>query len=605
MSTETSNPSPRAGYLLLRDGHAIPLAGISPAEIKAGAKHRVPNPDAEPVRHRQALTAIVQRLGFRGDWGDYQSQHWPAFQAFLTRAQCHHRARMFPSDHGGSRLLFFNRASGPNRRQLADRVFESAEPLPSKVFLGHGISWETWDQVRYRSVSDVLDTIPGLDESAVDAIAHLFHGPRECRWDLWMQWGFLDNKLVKGQPEPIVDKSYWPSEAEASLSDRQRSLENVTAAVQAFRSLFDASEVGWVEVIPYNDRLVVLRGHDGAWEVLWRSYRQDRPPQPSDTGLDHHLAVEDLPSRLMTESNLERSVHFRQEVWDEKEAHEAEQAFYDRGGSTAERRETSWANIRIEWLREKGQLPVPERMQWSGVLPTGFHLVKVDGRKQVAMTDLIDAGSFRQMLADSGYGARRWDDREPWERANHTTSDDEPVGAAWTDAQAYCAWLERKLGVVLRLPSKDELRCLRPAYSAHYHSMANQDFPWENYPPRPLPQGSGGNEGREVPSAVIWSEPRFLEPSTDVPEYPPPSGCSSTSRKRWIKDFPPRATWKSDLPWAQYEGLQFIDAWDAYEWCQEWGWISGRFWEGHIGPTSWGAYKNIKVGFRLVLDLEG
>jgi hypothetical protein len=57
------------------------------------------------------------------------------------------------------------------------------------------------------------------------------------------------------------------------------------------------------------------------------------------------------------------------------------------------------------------------------------------------------------------------------------------------------------------------------------------------------------------------------------------------------------------LPIAAYDGLDFIDAWDAYEWCQEKGWISGRFWEGQIAPNCWGAYKNVKVTFRLVIDL--
>ncbi len=110
---------------------------------------------------------------------------------------------------------------------------------------------------------------------------------------------------------------------------------------------------------------------------------------------------------------------------------------------------------------------------------------------------------------------------------------------------------------------------------------------------------------RDLPSAVTWSEPRFLEPGPDLPEFPSPNGWSSESRKRWITDFPPRATWREELPWAKYCGLSFIDAWDAYEWCQEVGWIHGRFWEGRIGRTSWGAYKNVKLTFRLVLDLEG
>jgi hypothetical protein len=62
----------RLGFLFLRDGHAIPLCGISPEEIKQGAKHRVLHPDVDPLRHRQTLNAIVDRLGFRGDFGSYQ-----------------------------------------------------------------------------------------------------------------------------------------------------------------------------------------------------------------------------------------------------------------------------------------------------------------------------------------------------------------------------------------------------------------------------------------------------------------------------------------------------------------------------------------------------
>ncbi|MGH1392325.1 MAG: hypothetical protein ACRAUZ_19560, partial [Aeromonas jandaei] len=78
----------RLGYLPLRDGHAIPLRGISPADIKEGAKSRVLHPDADPLKHRQTLNAIVDRLGFAGDFGTYQNKGWPEFQAFLKKHRC-------------------------------------------------------------------------------------------------------------------------------------------------------------------------------------------------------------------------------------------------------------------------------------------------------------------------------------------------------------------------------------------------------------------------------------------------------------------------------------------------------------------------------------
>lgn len=598
MSHDLTKTEPRLGYLLLRDSHAIPLRGISPEELKIGAKRRVLHPDKDPLKHQRTLKAIVNCLGFHGDFGTFLSEGWPEFQRFLKRHGCTHRAGLFPVDHGGCIDLYFGEHFGPRPRQLADRIFEAKAPVPQRVFLGYGVDWAAWDHGNGIHVPvAAIVSITGNASTARQRADNLFIQ----RHDLAGQWGFLDDKLVDGPVRHVIDKTYWP--AGADPVERKAHHAKTTAAVAAFRATVDDQHKGWVDILRYNERLVVLRGHNGGWDVLWRNYREKEPPQPSLIGHSNHLAVEDMPSRLMTESDLQRSIHFRQDVWEELEEHESEQAFYDRGGNMQARQLSSTVDVRLAWLREQGKLPAPELVQWNGVLPPGFRAVVIDGRK-VAMSDLIDVGSFRRMLIETGYADRCADNGEPWERANEGASDDMPIGASWVNAQAYCAWRELQLGVALRLPTREELRALRPAYAPHYESMANRDFPWEVYPPRPLVSLGGQMDGSEVPSAIVWSEPRFLEPGPDVPEYPEPSGRASHSRQRWIKDFPPRAVWKSPLPLTQYGELTFIDAWDAYEWCQESGWINGRFWEGKIGVDSWGAYKNSKVSFRVVLDLE-
>lgn len=599
MSTFVENSDLRLGYLLLRDGHAVPLRGISPDDIKSGAKHRVPHPESEPLRHVQTLNAVVDRLGFRGDFGDFLGEGWPAFQRFLSLNRCTHREGLFPIDHGGCIDLYFSGFGGPRPRQLADRVFESKAAPPTRVFLGYGVDWQAWDRGNgFRAPRPALEHVGGDSETAATRAQELF----ERRHDLIGQWGFLDDKLVDGAIHNVLDKTYWPPGHDSA--HRENNLGKVRAAVRAFRAVFEARPEGWVDVLPFNDRLVVLRGHDGGWDVLWRGYREEEPPQPSHVGNSHHLAVEDLPSRLLGESELRRTVHFRQEVWEELEAHEAEQAFYDRGGSAMERRMTTDAEVRITWLQERGSMLVPERVRWDGEVPPGFRLVVADKRR-IAVSELVDLATFRRMLSETGYAARRKNGNEPWDRANNGAEGDAPVGASWGDAQAFCAWMERQLGVALRLPTRAELRAMRPIFSEHYQSMANLDFPWENHPPRLRVGRDGARDGGAVPSAVDWSEARFLESSPELPDHPSSTGLSSTTRKRWIVDFPPSAAWKFPLPVAIHGGVKFIDAWDAYEWCQEWGWISGRYWEGQIGADSWGAYKNVKVTFRVVLDLEG
>lgn len=599
MSEKIKSAEHRLGFLLLRDGHAIPLRGISPEEIKQGAKHRILHPDADQLQHRKTLNAIVDRLGFSGDFGDFLSTGWPDFERFLKKNGCTSQTGVFPVDHGGCIDLHFGPLGGPTPRQLSDRIFYSDITCPARVFLGYGVDWSAWDNGDgIHCPQDAIVTIKGAFKDAEDRGRQLF----KRRHDLMMQWGFLDDKLIYGDPKRIIDKTYWAQGSDPKA--REESQARVAAAVRAFRAVFNCQSEGWVDVKPYNDRLVVLRAHDGKWDILWRNYRESEPPQPIGIANSNNLQIEDIPSRLMTKSDHLRKFHFRQDIWEEREEHEAEQAFYDRGGKIWERRMTSDIDVRISWLKDQRLWSEQNRAQWTGPLPNGFKAVLVNGRS-VAMSDIVDVASFRQMLIETGYGERRNTVREPWERANDKASDEVPVGASWTDAQAYCAWRERQLGVNLRLPTQSELRAIRPAYSKHYESMAFMDFPWENFPPRPIvnPQGNAGH--KNVPSAVTWSESRFLEVSPDMPEFPDESGVADRSGKRWIKDFPPCASWKNPLPWVDHEGLAFIDAWDSYEWCQEKGVISGRFWEGEIGSESWGAYKNIKVTFRVVIDLEG
>lgn len=582
---------PRLGFLLLRDGHAVPLAGVSPPSLKAGAKHLVPNPEAEQLRHRQVLTAIVDRLGFAGDFGTFTNRGWPDLQAFLKRHQCTHRAGLFPSDHGGCLDLFFGPLNGPTRRQLADRIFESDGDLPTRVFLGYGIDWAAWNRLAGPQAAAAAAATLGTAGDLTPKVQELF----DRRVDLLKEWGFLDDKLVGVAVRSLVNRAYFLRDA--SDEERRDSRRRCEQAVRAFRSVFDTTPRGWVDVLLYNDRLVILRAEDGAWDMVWRAYREHQPPTPGSLSGWTRLAMEDTPGSLMRESDRERAVHMRQEVWEEFEAHHAEQAFYDRGGTPAERQLVSSSAVRVDWLREQGRFAPTERLRWEGSLPEGFREVVANGAR-LAVSELVTLASYRRMLQETGYLGRRAPGSESWQRSNKGAPDEHPVGASWSDAQAYCAWLERQLRVAVRLPSKAELRGLRPFHSKHYEQLSYQDFPWEGWPPRPLP-----GTDQSTPSAVRWSEPRFMEPGPETPEFPVASGWGSKSRKSWIEDFPPSAVWCSPLPLAHYEGLGFIDAWDAYEWCQETGQVSGRFWEGPLGPTSWGAYKNSKVTFRVVLEL--
>lgn len=596
-SNENNNNFNPIGWLLLRDGHAVPLLGLEPETLKRSSKHAILAPESE-LKHRRRLGAIVDSLGFAGDFGNYTHEGWPQLRQFLEDHRCTVQRSLFARD--GFSLVFGR--GGPGRRQLADRVFLGPQPAPERVFLGAGVDWEAWS----RRAEDTLPRpffpwdrsfVPRDREQTIDWLLK-----RRVEFD--GQWGFLDDKLVDGPISRIVDKTYFAG-ASTAAAKREESLQLLQSVVRAFRLVFDAQAEGWVDVLRFNERLAILRGHDGAWDVIWRDLREAPPPLETDDAEAYELFVTDRPSALLGEKDLARRLYFRRDAWDELEHHEAEQHFYDRGGDPAGRRSTSDDEVRRLFLVDTGVWARPARSPWKGPPPPGFHCVQL-GDRRVLVSDLVSVGDFRRMLTESGYLERRGERDESWERANDGVPVSSPVGATWNDAQAYCAWLEHEQKVPVRLLTKSEHRALRPFFSSRYEQLSRLDFPWENFPPRPLEEQHHGDEVRriELPSAVAWSEPRFEAPRQDMPEFPDARGGATGSRKRWIADFPPRAPWTPTLPWAEHAGLRFIDAWDAYEWCQEYGWMAGRFWAGPIGVSSWGAYKNVKVGFRVMLDVD-
>lgn len=337
--------------------------------------------------------------------------------------------------------------------------------------------------------------------------------------------------------------------------------------------------------MPENDRLVFLRGRGGVYDVLWADYRRSEPPGEAG-GMEWLLEPMDQPSYVAREASVERTLYFRTGVWAERDEHEAENHFYARGGTGPSH--PGIPAVTWKYLEDMQALPTTKTSGWSGTIPNEFKQVG-----DILLSDLITVAEFREFMAKCGYEGRRAGD--DWTAANPDSDQTLPVGATYADALAFVAWKERNLDLPVRLMTVEEQRAIRPFASEHYSRMGGRDFPWENWPPR------GG-----LRSALVWSEPRFEQPGPSLPEFPPEGGLTATpSRRRWISEenWPPAAAWAQPLPWMEYRGVRFIDAWDVYEWCQA-GRVAGRYWEGSLGFTSWGAYKNVKVTFRLAIDAD-
>jgi len=569
-------------WLLLRDGHAVPIFGLSPEELKESCRATIKHAGCE-LKHTSGLNAIVHCLGFDGDFGDYKTRHWKRVRHTLAEHGLREYGNLFKVPTNDLTFQGMER----QRRSLADRLFLGPKPMPRRVFTGYGHDWEAWDKL-------FSEVGPGGDAANSGPVPTEPEAARKWiyrhRTDLYGNLNFFSDHLLDlGEPGKFEAATYFLKDV--SEAERRRVLANKRIVVEAFRQFIDQQQDGWLEIIPLTDNLALLKGPDGTYDLVWRNLRMSPPPSIGYSGR-FMLDPRDTPGFVWAEQDFTTWNYFRKGGWDEKERHEAEQFHYAQGGKAGE--DYPGEEVILErLLQSRGMCISKPRFPKATVAPNGFREVNLPDNRVLFVSEMVTVGEFRRFAEATDYMERR--EGESWSAANDSNPDSSPVGATFSDALAYCAWKEKELGIAVRFLTIDEHRMIRPFASEHYERLAQGDFPWENWPPR-----------ERLEASVIWSEPRFLEPGPDLPEFPPDTGRGTKSRKRWIEseNYPPSALWREPLPWIEYSGLPFIDAWDAYEWCVD-GRVAGRYWQGTMGDTkSWGEYKNVKIGFRLVIEAD-
>jgi len=573
------------GWLLLPNGDAVPLTGFTPEALRASVDDVVPT-DGEVRDAEEVLDEIVWALGFDGGFAGYLDEGWPRLRAVMQARGATAWTDMFDLPFN---TIYFHL----KRRDLADRIFFGPSPPPSRAFTGHGHDWSRWDRVRRSTVQwrpDADDYEPvDLDDAADWVHRHCDH--LNTAFPL-----FGDLLFEPERPDCLPLQTYFPGRS--ALAQRQETYDRARKVAAVFRWCIDRLPGGWVDVVRVTDSLALLIGDDGGFEVLWRDFRRGQP-LASDAQRLWDMTARDLPASLRADLEFTRWHASRPGVWEQFESHQAEMLHYANGGGTGYDYPGSLV-IRERLLRARGQYGPP---RGRAVIPRhvdGFVAVRMPNRRLILASELVSIAAFQMFSEASGYGARRGG--EPLGPANDGDKPALPVAVTRADALAYIAWLERSIGLPLRLMTYAEHRALRPKGD---RAQAFDGEMGELGPPKRLGE------------ALEWSMPRYER--YEVPEGRRPlrrwahgrsgpldgedSGPTYRWRRVWIpqEDWPPAVKWREPIPWKVYGGLHFIDAWDAFEWCFD-GRVLGIYWEGAIGETSWGEYKSMKVCFRVVVD---
>jgi hypothetical protein len=587
---KTSQNTP-ISYLLLRDNHVVPIYGLDPESIKKSAEHTIFN--GGKLKRTSTLNAIVDSLGFKGDFGDYKNSHWPSsfvsqidYKNFLSTDN--DRVLMGMFGFGTAQLMH------DQRRHITDRLFESGFNIPQKIFLPNHYSWRGFSHMINRSHFEEFESInefygehTGLTLSAFGE----YWSPNYMSDSLfYYEDGGQNPEHIPMLYRSSNDRNY----SEARFAEEKEFHKFFMKYFKDF--IVKNLEDGWFEVLKLTPSLCLIK-FGKEYDFVFRNLRQDLPRIP--------VYNENLPS--WQQENDYTSLYYRKGIWLEKEEHFSEEHYYREGGT---RYDYPGSNaIHMSYLNTLGEYPESpqpvfnlEDMEDTEDMDQFKELTLSSGKK-ILVSELVTCGEFFDLASDKNYWETRSNLNDPWDRANNISDPNRrslPVGATRSDALVYCSWLEKKFNRPVRLLKPKEYRELCPFPDPHYEFLLYEwmgDFPWERHPPKRLDR-----------SALDWSEPRFEWISKDHEDFKKVSIMGEDNpegywRNRWITNFPPTVKWSYDLDLVDVQGLKFIRAWDAYEWLEDG--LGGFYYEDRmLGMHSWGAYKNILVSFRVVIDIE-
>ncbi|MET2971227.1 hypothetical protein [Vibrio harveyi] len=621
----TNNSIPTI-YIPLEKFHIVPLTGLSPAELKISAKRT--SRDREKITHTTKLNAIAKRLGITGGFAAYEKEYNGSLLPFMAKHNLRKRKNLlkhtkdgdynlyFPFSHQQvSERLFFFEGPTPQKlftghdfdfsgvfgwhssdlhdvleqdsdwqqiilnnyhvRQVVDSSFNASMlPLRQQELLSLDVASEiTLSVVDRTNLPSVLDYLTNKTTEPVE---------RPTRYkqisvkivDLILlnnrnitsgsSYHLLGNALTNIPNTAAHIKLYAQSTTpieEATLDiDSQGYIQTLLAA------RFKESDAGWVNVLPYNDKLIFLSDGRGNFDFLVQNQR--------DTIFSHevygdNLKRADIPS-FIEDYRFERWHYFEYEGNREWDSHCSEMYYYHNGGLMQNYPGTQ--TILREYYQYKG-IYHPEHRS-SNVRLGGFNQVSID-EKEMMVSELITIGDLIYFLEQNAdyYENRQGDSLAP------VNSDQDmalPASCTFFDVLAYINWLEKQTNVPLRLLTCSEYKSLR-------------------------------GENWSKPKRGQGSDMAFISTSGKKYDSHPPYMAQNDFDNLHLR-FPKR------LHRVEENGLQFIDSNFFCEWLLEGVQIRSAsltsfYMDDYVlrarGPRdSTGKYKGMKTGFRLCYELK-
>jgi hypothetical protein len=509
----TNLPTTPKFYLPLQKFHIVPLNDLSPKGLKTSAKQT--KRDREKIPYTSLLNAVVKALGIKGGFAEYQRIYDSELLPFLRKHGMNQRTDLLKQRFKGldtfltdithqnlSERLFYSEWELPEKiftgynfdykhtiddgddylnRDLCSGVKEGPLGLKKTRMFGLGLSVKK-KCVEHNigiaranpeatvncpcSTKPLVNFLEYIDVNTKNESPSLQQNNSGSRYDkfanrtlvdivvggfirdLDVSFHLLGDSLVKPAIRPSVVQLYSGDSDKTQLNDEKQMGLDIFGL---FRERIEQGNDGWVDIIPFNDCLIFLRGADGQYDFVFKNQR-NKVFEHQVFG--NSLKRSDIPS-CISDYQFLRWHYFEYQGWRQMDRHNSENLFYQNGGVSSEYPGED-AILRRFYESKNHFNAVKNR---SGYKLPDFYEVKVCG-KRMMISNLVSIEELERFkITYPDYMDYRVGDN--LDSVNDEFDRALPVTLTWFDALAYINYFEQYTKVPVRLLNIDEYKSLR------------------------------------------------------------------------------------------------------------------------------------------------
>ena len=615
-------------YIPLEKFHIVPVTGLTPESLKYSAKKTIR--DREKIPHTTKLNILAKSLGIKGGFANYEKEFEEKLKPFIAKHNLHKRVNLLEHKYRGMQLgytqfthqqvserLFYSKGQMPsklftghdfdfsgvlawdmlelNTALEVDSDWESiiTNDIHLKVFrdgyditqlnerqqqlLSQGLSakiaFRVVDKTSLPSFIDFITNGKNRDDSpavvthkeiVITAADLIFIKNRNT---IPSCYNLLGDNLCDTYcygPDSEVEVYFEEGTLESEIELIKKQMEFFSKALNEW---LQASDCGWVNVIPYNENLIFLSDDNGNFDFVIKNQR--------DKVFSHqiygdYLKRADIPS-FIEDYRFKRWEYFNYKGNRELDSHLAEQHYYANGGLT---KNYPGQHVILQNYYEASGDYITESRHSNKRLH-GFKKIKLS-EKELMVSELVSIDELNDFLHKNHeyFATRKGDSLLP---LNSECDKDLAATCTFYDVLAYISWAEKETNVPLRLLAYDEYLAVRDnevGKNANFDKGRDMTF----YTP----------DGRQYPGH---------------PPYMNESDFDALTLR-----FP------ENLTNFEKNGLEFIDSNFFAEWLLEGvsirsASLTSFYGDAHVlrasGPRDCtGKYKGVKTGFRLCYELS-